>query len=101
MADGGSILVAQGDQFPLSFDSTSQADKERVHRTAVMQLQQRYLAVQNKVDREYDDRLAGNIIDEMWSRKSKQWQDELEDARREMSRHESARADYSVRGSGF
>jgi hypothetical protein len=78
---------------------TSQAEKERFHRTAVMQLQRRYLAVQNRLDRAYDDRLAGNITDEMWSRKSQEWQGELEEIRRETSRHERASADYSVTGS--
>jgi site-specific DNA recombinase len=78
---------------------TSQAEKERFHRTAVMQLQRRYLAVQNRLDRTYDDRLAGNITDEMWSRKSQEWQGELEEIRRETSRHERASADYSVTGS--
>jgi site-specific DNA recombinase len=48
---------------------TSQADKERFHRTAVMQLQQRYLSVQNKLDRAYDDRLGGNITDDLWTRR--------------------------------
>ena len=78
---------------------SSQAEKERFHRTAVMQLQQRYLATQNKLDRAYDDRLAGNITDEMWTRKSQEWQRELEEIRRETSRHERASADYSVTGS--
>ena len=78
---------------------TSQGDKERFHRTAVMQLQQRYLSVQNKLDRAYDDRLGGNITDELWTRKSQEWQRELEEIRRETSRHEKASADYSVTGS--
>jgi site-specific DNA recombinase len=78
---------------------TSQADKERFHRTAVMQLQQRYLSVQNKLDRAYDDRLGGSITDELWARKSEEWQRELEEIRRETSRHEKASADYSVTGS--
>jgi DNA invertase Pin-like site-specific DNA recombinase len=78
---------------------TSQADKERFHRTAVMQLQQRYLSVQAKLDRAYDDRLAGHITDEMWTRKSQEWQRELEQIRRDTSRHEKASADYSVTGS--
>ena len=78
---------------------SSQAEKERFHRTAVMQLQQRHLAVQGKLDRAYDDRLAGNITDEMWTRKSQEWQRELEDIRRETSRHDRASADYSVTGS--
>jgi site-specific DNA recombinase len=77
---------------------TSQADKERFHRTAVMQ-PQRYLSVQNKLDRAYDDRLGGNITDELWTRKSEEWQRELEEIRRETSRHEKASADYSVAGS--
>jgi site-specific DNA recombinase len=78
---------------------TSQADKERFHRTAVMQLQQRYLSVQNKLDRAYDDRLSGHITDELWTRKSVEWQRELEEIRRETSRHEKASSDYSVTGS--
>jgi hypothetical protein len=36
----------------------SQGDKERFHRTAIGQLQQRYLAVQSKLDRAYDDRVG-------------------------------------------
>jgi hypothetical protein len=78
---------------------TSQQEKERFHRTAVMTLQQRYLATQAKLDRAYDDRLAGNISDDLWMRKSQEWQRELEDVRRETSRHERASEDYSVTGS--
>ena len=39
-----------------------------------MQLQQRYLAVQNKFDRAYDDRLVANITVEMWTREYQEWQ---------------------------
>ena len=35
-----------------------------------MQLQQQHLAVQAKLDRAYDDRLATRITDELWVRKS-------------------------------
>ena len=48
--------------------TTSQAEKEQFHRTAVRRLQQRYLATQAKLDRAYEDRLAGNISDELWAR---------------------------------
>jgi hypothetical protein len=64
-----------------------------------MQLQQRYLSVQTKLDRAYGDCLAGNITEEMWTRKSQEWQRELEEMRREASHHESASADYPVTGS--
>jgi hypothetical protein len=37
---------------------SGQAYRERFHRTAVMQLQQRYLAIQNRLDRAYDVRLS-------------------------------------------
>ena len=33
----------------------SQRDKECLHRTAVMRLQQRHLSIQTKLDRAYDD----------------------------------------------
>jgi site-specific DNA recombinase len=77
----------------------SQGDKERFHRTAIGQLQQRYLAVQSKLDRAYDDRLAGQVTDEMWSRKSAEWETELETIRGETAKHEQASHDYAVTGS--
>lgn len=77
----------------------SQGDKERFHRTALGQLQQRYLAVQGKLDRAYDDWLAGQITDEMWSRKSAEWETELQTIRRETAKHEQASHDYAVTGS--
>jgi site-specific DNA recombinase len=77
----------------------SQDDKERFHRTALMQLQQQYLAVQAKLDRAYDDRLAGRITDELWLRKSGDWEGELASIRRETARHERAGHDYGATGS--
>ena len=77
----------------------SQDDKERFHRTAVMQLQQQYLAVQVKLDRAYDDRLAARITDELWVRKSGEWEAELASVRRETARHERASRDYAPTGS--
>jgi hypothetical protein len=76
----------------------SQDDKGRFHRTAVMQLQQQYLSVQSKLDRAYEDRLAGKVTDELWARKSRAWEEELEAIRRETVRHEKASHDYSVTG---
>jgi hypothetical protein len=64
-----------------------------------MQLQQQYLAVQAKLDREYDDRLAGPITDELWLRKSADWEAELGSIRRETARHERASSEYAATGS--
>jgi site-specific DNA recombinase len=77
----------------------SQGDKERFHRSAVMHLQQQYLAVQAKLDRGYDDRLADRITDELWQRKSGEWEAELASIRRETARHEKASHDYGATGS--
>jgi site-specific DNA recombinase len=77
----------------------SQDDKERFHRTALMRLQQQYLTVQSKLDRAYEDRLAGKITDDLWTRKSEEWTHEQEAIRRETSQHERASQNYSVTGS--
>ena len=77
----------------------SQGDRERFHRTAVMHLQQQYLAVQAKLDRAYEDRIAGRITDELWLRKSGDWEAELSSVRRETARHEHASHDYAATGS--
>jgi site-specific DNA recombinase len=77
----------------------SQADKERFHRTAIGRLQQQQVAVQNKLDRAYEDRLAGYITHGMWSRKSEEWEHDLEDIRRETAQHDMAGHDYAVTGS--
>lgn len=49
--------------------------------------------------RAYDDRLAGKITDELWSRKSAEWESELATLRQETGRHEHASHDYAVTGS--
>ena len=77
----------------------SQDDKERFHRTAVMQLQQQYLAVQAKLDRGYEDRLAGRVGNELWARKSGEWETDLAAIRRETARHERASHNYGATGS--
>jgi len=73
--------------------------KEREYRAAVMRLQQRHLAIQVKLDRAYDDRLRGIISEELWLRKSAEWQDELELVRAETARRDLASQNYAVTGS--
>jgi len=79
----------------------SQADKARFHLTALMHLQQRYVEAQAKLDRAYDDRIAGRITEALWLRKSGGWEAELASGRREMARHERASHDYAATGSAI
>jgi hypothetical protein len=51
------------------------------------------------VDRAYDGRLAGKITDELWQRKSQEWERELESVRRETAVHEKASHDYTIKSS--
>ena len=64
-------------------------------------LQQQYPAVQAKIDRASEDRLSGNVSDDLWQRKTQQWERALADIRRDTALHESASHDYAVKGPGF
>jgi site-specific DNA recombinase len=76
----------------------SQADKERFSRTRLMRLQQQQLQVQAKIDKAYDDRLAGAISEEMWKRRSEEWESEINQVRGDMARLEDASRNYTVTG---
>jgi site-specific DNA recombinase len=68
----------------------SHRDIEKFHREALEKLHTQYAAVQERLDRAYDDKLAGKIDEEFWTRKSRQWQTELREIRLSMARYESA-----------
>ncbi len=55
--------------------------------------------MQAKLDRAHDDRLAGRIADELWLRKSAEWEAELASVRRETAKQEKASHDYGATGS--
>ncbi len=55
--------------------------------------------MQAKLDRAYEDRLNGVISENLWLRKSKEWQDELEPVRNETSQRDRASENYAVTGS--
>jgi site-specific DNA recombinase len=77
----------------------SHKEKERFHRTAILRLQGRYNAVQQKIDLAYDDRLSGRISDDFWTRKSSDWERELDGVRADLAQHEGASQQYSETGS--
>jgi hypothetical protein len=62
-----------------------------------MRLQQQ-LQVQAKIERAYDDRLSGAISEEMWARRSSEWETEINQVRGDMARLEDAGRNYAVTG---
>jgi site-specific DNA recombinase len=76
----------------------SQADKEKFVRATTMRLQQQQLLLRTKLDRVYDDRLGAQISEDLWTRKSKELEAELEHVRTEMARHDRASHEYEATG---
>lgn len=76
----------------------SQSDKEKFVRTAMLRLQQQQMLLRSKLDRAYDDRLSGQIPDDLWTSKSAELQEELRRVRAEMERHEHASEAYESVG---
>ena len=56
----------------------SQSEKEQFVRQATMRLQQQQLLLRSKLDRAYDDRLSGQVSEELWKRKSVELEAELQ-----------------------
>ena len=77
----------------------SQAEKEREHRRALLLQQQRYQQVQQMLDRAYEDRLAGTISEDLWLRRSREWELELSRLRTDLSRRETASNRHMIAGS--
>jgi hypothetical protein len=53
------------------------------------------------LDRGYEDRLQGQISDDLWSRKSVEWERELHRARADLARCQHAAPQYAVTGLGI
>ena len=77
---------------------SSQAETVQHRRDAVICLERRRDALQAKLDRSYEDLLAGRISDDLWTRKSTAWESELEALRGELARHDQAGTDCTTTG---
>jgi site-specific DNA recombinase len=73
---------------------TSDADVEQRRTEAIRQLEQRRRAVTRKLDRGYDDFVAGHISEESWTRKSREWEADLRAAEGELGRIEHHRSRF-------
>jgi site-specific DNA recombinase len=73
------------EQMAQALRSTEQ-DAERRRGEAVCQADQRRRVVVSKLDRGYEDFLEGKISETFWTRKSQEWEDELQTVDRERTR---------------
>jgi hypothetical protein len=64
----------------------------------MLRLQQQQMLLRSKLDRAYDDRLSGAISDDLWTRKSQEFEAELQRVRTEMERHKQASREYEATG---
>ena len=64
----------------------------------MLRLQQQQMLLRSKLDRAYDDRLSGVISDDLWTRKSQEFEAELQRVRTEMERHKQASREYEATG---
>ena len=54
-----------------------------------------------RLDRGYEDLLTGKITDQLWARKSREWESELEAALDEVARHDHASSNYTATAPGL
>ena len=81
---------------------SSQAEQTHHRREAVGRLARRRDALQAKLDRGYEDLLAGRISDDLWARKSTAWESERETSIGALARYDQqASRDYTATGASI
>jgi site-specific DNA recombinase len=76
----------------------SHTDEQAYHDEQVAALERRRAAIQEKMDRAYEDLLDGKISEDLWQRKSADWRDQQVGIRAAMEDHERANACYFDEG---
>jgi site-specific DNA recombinase len=76
----------------------SQDDLEGARLTELASLKMRRAGLRKKLDRAYDDYLEGRVTDELWTRRSEEWEGELAIVTAEIARAEAAVPCYVVKG---
>jgi hypothetical protein len=75
---------------------SSDVDAEQQRSESFRQLEQRRRVVVSKLDRGYEDYISGKISDEFWTRKSQEWEAELQMLDVERARHQEPRPSASI-----
>jgi DNA invertase Pin-like site-specific DNA recombinase len=76
----------------------SQEDKVEYHRKSIGSLRSRYDRVQRMMDRAYEDKLNGKVPEQLWERKSVEWNNDLVNIQFQIKSHESANLEYCKTG---
>jgi len=79
----------------------SQRDRQEYHDKAVTSLRKRYDHTQKLLDRAYEDKLSGKISEDLWRRKSVEWEGTLIDIQHQLRAHDSANVNYYETGSAI
>lgn len=79
----------------------SQRDKRLFHAQAVSSLRKRQDYVRRLLDRAYEDKLSEKISENLWKRKSAEWEDSLIDIQHQLTAHDSANVNYYETGSAI
>ncbi|MFH1373424.1 MAG: recombinase family protein [bacterium] len=72
----------------------SQRDRVTYQADMIKALRRRRDHLSQMLDKAYEDKLCGNISEEMWIRKSKDWQDKLDETNVSLSACDSATGNY-------
>ena len=78
--------------------SRQQAERGRFHREAVGRLGRRRDTLQRRLDRGYEDLLSGKITEQLWTRKSRESESELDATLDELASHDHASSNYAATG---
>jgi site-specific DNA recombinase len=76
----------------------SHADQMAHHRAALERLHSRRQKVTTYIDQAYTDRLEGRLPEDVWERRSTEWERERDEIARQIDAHEKAKGNYLVAG---
>ncbi len=77
---------------------SSHADQAEHHRATVARLNARKEQLTSCVDQAYTDRLEGRITEDMWQRRSAEWETERADIARQLAGLDTAKTNYPASG---
>jgi len=79
----------------------SQKDKVRFYSESINGLRKKHDYIRRLLDKSYEDKLSDLISEELWQRKSTEWENDLINIRGQIKAHESANLDYYQTGSAI
>ena len=78
--------------------NASAVEEARFHRETLETLTQRMDAVQGRLEKAFEARLDGSVPDDLWRKKSQDWQLELQQLRENLAHHQGAKKTFYEQG---